>query len=256
MNVPSRIHLLFYPSFEYASEFIIEMNDKTPGMKFIISQVNATGMLEYSIVPFDSSAITLSESGYREFKSAIDRIDWKHYKPAGERMVIDGVPGVINIIGHSSDTTTIYFHSPERDSFKTEYEIFDAFFNLAEKEVKEISHLEYLEALKSYFDYGLPIKKTGDNPLEYRLWGHLTSNEKKDLNDFLNNLPEKQPVILDCTNFPGMGTMYYELFRKTNTEKDIYYLIKENSEQEDLTQIGNCRIFRSRNDLITAIKQQ
>ncbi|MBL7806121.1 MAG: hypothetical protein JNL02_20425 [Saprospiraceae bacterium] len=256
MNSSSRIHLLFYPSFEHASEFNIEMNDKTPRMKFTISKVNHNGMLEYSIVPFDSSAIPLSESGYREFKSAIDRIDWKHYKPAGERTVLDGVSGVINIIGHSSDTTTIYFHSPDRASFKTEYEIIDAFFNLAEKEVQALNHLEYLEALKCYFDYGLPIKKTGDNPLEYRFWGHLTSNEGKDLNDFLKNLPDNQPVIFDCTNFPGMGTMYYELFRKTNTEKDIYYLLKENSEQEDLTQIGNCRIFRSRNDLISAIKQQ
>ncbi len=251
-----KLILEFHPAFAASSVFDIDMNDTAPVMNVNTFRLQYATPFDYKIISSDSFYIKISPDNYRQFKAAIDQVDFIHYKNKEDRMIIDGIGGKITRIDARSDTTIITLQSPEREAFITEYQILDAFFRLVESELTGIEQIEYLETLKCYFDYGLPIKQTGNNPLEYRLWGPLTSNEKKDLNDFLQNLPDRQPVIFDCTNFPGMGTMYYELFRKTNTEKDIYYLIKENSEQEDLTQIGNCRIFRSRNDLITAIKQQ
>lgn len=253
-NSTERLILEFNPAFAASSVFMIDMNDGKPRMDVKTFNIRYSTPFNYKIIASDSFSVKINPENYRLFKATLDTIDFTHYQ--NEEEVLDGVSGKITRVNTRSDTTIIPFASPDREQFKIEYQILDAFFQLAESELTEIRHIEYLEALKCYFDYGLPIKKINDAPLEYRFWGNLTKNESKELNGFMNNLPDGKPVIFDCSNFPGMGTMYYELFRKTNTKKDIYYLIKENSNDEDLNQIGNCRIFRSRNELITAIKQR
>ena len=256
VNMNEKIDFEFYPSFIPSSNFNLEINPDEPKLKFKIFKPKSFFDENDTIIIYDEGSIKLSQDDYFKFKSIIDQIDFVNHKNDDERIILDGISGSVNKIDVYGDTATIDFRSPNRKDFKIEYRLIDAFFELTENNVVQRKQIEYVEALKGYFDYGLPIKKTNETPLEYRFWGALTSNEEKELNELLQGLPSDKPVIFDCTNFPGMGNMYHGLFYQLNDEKEIHYLINEEYRNDDLIQIGNCSMFSDRSELMKKLEEK
>ena len=167
-----------------------------------------------------------------------------------ERRILDGITGRIEKHDNEQIYETLKFVSPNRKNFKLDYKSLDAFFQVIEEEATSKEYLrEYLEDLKGYFDYGLPVKQINDNPLEFRLWGSLTGNEENELYNFLDSLPKEEPIIFDVTNFPGMGNMFHGKFREFNKNHYIYYLSNSNLYNTDLKSIGNCDMYYDREQM-------
>lgn len=83
----------------------------------------------------------------------------------------------------------------------------------------------YLENLEQYFPHKLGLKKISTTPLTYKLYGSISDNEAEELYGFLENLPAKEKVIIDLSNFGGMGTMFYGDFEEYCVgKKNIYWL--------------------------------
>lgn len=253
------INLTFSPSFSWASNFTFEMNQNKAGLKVKIFKPAEPWEDGEKITILDSVFFSIKEEYYYKIKNIFKIESIKNYKQKSSRG-IDGLTVSVRKVDIYGDTIFIHFWSPSRaDSSKIpEYLIIDTFFYLAENiaiEHNNIKYLEYIEDLKSYFDFGLPIKKINQKPLEYRFWGSITSTEEILLNEFIEKLPDDEYVIFDFTNFGGMGTMYYPVFQELNKKKKIHYLTKE-YERDDLKAIGNCNIYKSREKLMKKLEKK
>ncbi|MEH0154520.1 hypothetical protein V6R21_10275 [Limibacter armeniacum] len=69
-----------------------------------------------------------------------------------------------------------------------------------------------MEQLEQYFDFRLGLKKLSNDPLTYKLYGSISVDEADELYDFFDSLPIDKVVLIDMSNFNGMGTMFDEDF--------------------------------------------
>ena len=242
----------FYPSFIYSSHFIIAEDESV--VKFEIIKPadffgkNERQLITYGSLNIDSSKIKQLMKVNRDLYFDSTRID--------ERRLLDGISGRIEKYDNNKNYETLKFRSPTRQNFELDYKSIDAFFLAIEENAESNQYLrEYLERLKGYFDYGLPIKQIGEDPLEYRLWGSITSNEEQELYLFLDSLPRNEPIIFDVTNFPGMGNMFHGKFQSFNERHNIYYLSSNKLFNTDLKSIGNCKMYYDRGKMKKRISE-
>ena len=236
----------FHPSFTYSSNFIISEGHSS--VEFEIYKPayffgeNKREMITYDRLVMDSTKVIRLFDVCQGLSFDSTRVN--------ERMILDGISGRISKYANNQVYEVLRFRSPDRKNYKLDYEAIDAFFLAIEETAASNQNLnEYLENLKGYFDYGLPIKQVNKSPLEFRIWGSLTVNEEKELYEFLDSLPKKEPIIFDMTNFPGMGTIFYDRFRKLNNNHYICYLVNKDHLNEDLESIGNCNIYTNREQI-------
>lgn len=130
-----------------------------------------------------------------------------------EQLGTDGIT-VYNTISRDSVQNKFQFWSPRKDSAPQEHKLVEAVLGLARRKFTTQQEQEYFESLEQYFDFGLPCKVTSTNPFEVRMYGGLSSDEEQELTRFVQQLPSDRPVLIDMTNFEGMGTMFYPLFRR------------------------------------------
>lgn len=71
-----------------------------------------------------------------------------------------------------------------------------------------------LEQLHGYLDLGLPARDHGGSPRRLQIFGRLSSSEEKELEKLFALAAAEEPVLVDMSNFEGMGTLLYPLFRK------------------------------------------
>jgi hypothetical protein len=71
-----------------------------------------------------------------------------------------------------------------------------------------------LEQLHVYLDLGLPARDHGGAPRRLQIFGHLSSSEEEELARFFARAAADEPVLVDMSNFEGMGTLLYPLFRR------------------------------------------
>ncbi|MCI4671761.1 MAG: hypothetical protein MRZ79_26705 [Bacteroidia bacterium] len=153
VNMYEQICFEFYPSFISSSEFIFEIKDEEPLLNYKIFSPNSFPGKNDTIAFLDEGKVNLSLNDYAEFKSVVEQIDFINYNNEDKRLMLDGISVRISKINVYGDTAKIEFRSPDREGFKVEYSLMDAFFNLVESSTKERLQIEYVEALKGYFDY-------------------------------------------------------------------------------------------------------
>jgi len=165
----------------------------------------------------------------------------------------DGVTStLIKNYQNKSDTFTI--HVPFRDKNPNHYVYLDKLFEILE-ETDSYNQQVYFETIKSYFDYGLPIKQTNSNPTTYRVWGALTTNEEKELKKLTESINETEFVIFDFRNYQGMGSLlYHEFIQLNKRNKNIYYLYDKEI-NENLEYIGNNKVYETMDKLLTEYKK-
>ena len=140
--------------------------------------------------------------------------------------VLHGIGLRFSKIDKSNDSISLISTSPRRTKeFLMDYKILDAFFELTDKTVKNHYRGQSLtENIKDYYDYGLPVKKTRQEPLEYRVWGRVSGCRESNpgLVDLLDSLPNNKPIIFDLRN-GEFASCLSELLEEYEKEKHIYY---------------------------------
>ena len=169
--------------------------------------VDTTEVLTFA----DSATLTKHDINY--FLTAVDSLPVLKMKSPEYPGGTDGIT-VYNNITLDTSRNEFKFWSPRRDRNPQEHKLVESILGLSRRKFATLKQQEYFESLEQYFDFGLPCKITSTSPFEVRIYGHLSSNEEKELNKFVNNLPIDRPILIDATNFGGMGTMFYPLFKK------------------------------------------
>ena len=183
--------------------------------KISISKKNNIGQIKLTVFNFLDTNLSLSDSAvlsasdFNFFFRKLGSISLMKMK-SSRSMGLDGI-GVHNMYLQDNRKNQFYFSSPIKGS--KEHQIVEAIIGLSQLNLKDTKSKEYLESLEQYFDFGLPCKKISDRPYEVRIYGSLSSDEEQELTKFIQAIPSDQPVVIDMTNFEGMGTMFYPLFK-------------------------------------------
>ncbi|WP_157358429.1 hypothetical protein [Winogradskyella sp. J14-2] len=142
-----------------------------------------------------------------------------------QRDVLDGIGFRFNLIDKRNDTISLTSVSPIRNAESTiDYKVLDAFFRLTSKTISNYKGLYITERIQDYFSYGLQIKLTNTEPLEYRVWGRISGCESDNLEliKFLDSLPDDEPVIFDLRN-GSFAPCLSSLLNEYNKSKKLFY---------------------------------
>lgn len=151
---------------------------------------------------------------------------------------LDGIT-VDNTVTEGSHQHKFHFWSPSKSRDPQQHQVVEAVLGLYRRKFQARQAVEYVESLEQYFDFGLPCQVTRRDPYEVRLYGHLSSDEESALTEFVYQLPTNQPILIDVTNFGGMGTMFYPLFRSLLARNPhIVWVVNPASRNSQLQEIG------------------
>jgi len=165
----------------------------------------------------------------------------------------DGVTStIIRNYKNKKDTNSI--HVPFRDKNPNHYICLDRLFEILEQSDSYEDQV-YFEKIKSYFDYGLPIKQINNDPKTFRVWGALTTNEEDELKKLTESINEDEFVIFDFRNYQGMGSLLYHYFIELNKRNENVYYVYDKEIKEDLKYIGNNKVYESIDKILTEYKK-
>ncbi|MEM7809872.1 MAG: hypothetical protein AAF532_00135 [Planctomycetota bacterium] len=108
-----------------------------------------------------------------------------------------------------------------------------------------------LEQLHGYLHYGLPVRKIEGDPVTLRFFASLSYDQETvaELQHLFSSLADQKAVIVDMTNFDGMGTAYYPVFREfIAADSELAWVAKDNSralQQAEEMEVEADRIFDS-----------
>lgn len=196
--------------------------------------------------------VILVKKEFQQFKDSLKEIDLSKQKSL-DKEVLDGITVYFRFKSDSIDNK-FRFRSPHKDD-STEYRLVESIFYLMENAFKTESSINYIERLKNYFDFGLLVKHISDNPIEYRFYGSLSSNEKEEFYNLMKSLPDDKLIIFDFSNFERMGTMFYSDFQLLISRNPrVYWLVNESSKKQVLEMgVKPDRIFNDRQKLVCEI---
>jgi len=114
---------------------------------------------------------------------------------------LDGGGFTLTYFFADAKSTKIIIRNPYRADAKydAEFKFIDAFFDFAYFVIKDKEGIITLDnSFEPYFD-GIPIRKVGEKPAEYKIWGTMSGNESnnKEFFDFLCSLPKDECIIVD-----------------------------------------------------------
>ena len=244
------VQIDIYPAFDDYSTFQINLRNDTSIVEFTRFKMfeNVDEALSGKKTVLKTSK--LSSNKTPQLFRAIES-----FKDDGKRNngYTDGITStVIKNYKNKSDTSSI--HVPFRDKNPNHYVYLDKLFEVLE-ETDSYDQQIYFETIKSYFDYGLPIKQTNNSPKTYRVWGALTTNEEKDLKQLTESIKENEFVIFDFRNYQGMGLLlYHEFIQLNKRNKNVYYLY-DREINDDLEYIGNNKVYKTTEEILTEHKK-
>lgn len=85
-------------------------------------------------------------------------------------------------------------------------------YDLAWELAQERASVERLEQIHGYLHIGLPVRQIVGKVRCLRIFGRLSSRDEDQLRSHFASLPREEPVVVDMTNFDGMGTFLYPAF--------------------------------------------
>jgi hypothetical protein len=182
----------------------------------------------------DSARLSFADLAF--FFSKLDSIPVLRMRTK-EQLGTDGIT-VYNTISRDSAQNKFNFWSPRKDNAPQEHKLVEAVLGLSRRKFTAQKEQEYFESLEQYFDFGLPCKVTSTDPFEVRLYGSLSSNEEQELTKFVHQLPSDRPILLDMTNFEGMGTMFYPLFHSLLTRNNRIVWVASKWSRTQLEEMG------------------
>jgi hypothetical protein len=186
------------PSFLAASSFEVHGRLKTS----VITIATAHRVEKWSL---DDSAAEAFCSRMRQVMA----IEQSNDKQIG----LDGIHVRGELSTGSSPPYKFDFWSPNKEKQPRDFAIADAVFTLLESTTPSCELNEYLEWLATYFPFGLPARTIPGSPLIVRFYGNLWSHDEDALEPLLMSLPTDAAIVIDMTNFNGMGAELSSAFR-------------------------------------------
>ena len=196
-----------------SSKLIISESESGFTISIISSEVKEESELNISAV--DSLDSFIKDYQFQH-KSSIDTIDVVETVRNGDTVLhhvismgTDGIT-VNGELKNNNKIKTFEFWSPDKET--ENHDLIELLFSLMFTHFSKLETRTYLEQLEQYFDFGLGLKKLDDNPLTYKLYGSISANETGELYDFFDSLPSDEIILIEMSNFSGMGTMFDEDF--------------------------------------------
>lgn len=239
----------FYPSFIEPCRIILQKKGDIESLS--IDNRKFMGDTEF-LKHIENVSVTLKD--FQQFKDSLIKIDLTKQKSLNKEGILDGIMVYFRFKSDSVDHHFNLLCPNPNDA--NEFKIIKAVFTIIERSFKTESALNYIESLKNYFDFGLLVKHISDNPLEYRFYGFLSSHEAKEFKGLMSSLPNDKLIIIDFSNFEGMGRMFYTDFGiLISKNPNVYWLVNKYS-QNQILEIGvkPDKIFNNRQELNSKIK--
>jgi hypothetical protein len=127
---------------------------------------------------------------------------------------LDGIQVQGNFKEAASPQVNFSFWSPNKARQPKDFAVVDSIFSLLESTAPSCLFNAYLEQLAIYFSFGTPVRRSAGPPLTLRIYGSLTIDHVQDFDQIVDSLPANAPLLVDMTNFNGMGTLLYPSFRR------------------------------------------
>lgn len=186
--------------------------------------LNSDKKWEFSIIidPEGSCITWNSEVNKNEDCAFIEALGRKvvNEKQTDTRLILDGVS--LECSFTENDTTgTHFFRCPQPPS--NEFKLSDAFLDLADNLLTDQKIINYFELLGGYFNRP-NVRFFEEDPFRLRLFGSFSSYEKDALTHAIQKACTKEDVVIDMSNFEGMGTILYNCFPPLNNLKKIRFL--------------------------------
>lgn len=227
------VQVLFAPSFLYPTQFTIDIKSKTIEQytfqkSYFVKEwidTNAyTGHWKDTLVVHYRKSFLIDDEVLNEFLRELksSRLD---STIVNRKLVLDGIGFRVSKMVNKNDTISLTSNLTRRDeSTDLEYKLLDAFFDLANQTIDDYDGITSIENIQDYFDYGLPLRKVNDKPIEYRVWGSLSGckSDNPELVTFLKSLPSNEPIIFDLRN-GSFSICLNSLLKEYDNQKFIYY---------------------------------
>jgi len=130
-----------------------------------------------------------------------------------KRIGLDGIKVNIRFIEGSEEITKNSW-SPSPLYSRSSFQVVQLAYELMGSLNAPILLQNHIEQLESYFELGLPVKIKKGNPYNIRFYAGLSANDKQELSNVLRSIPDGVEVVVDMSNFNGMGTVLYPEFRE------------------------------------------
>jgi len=241
--------LNFAPSFISASQLNIKVNQDSGALNLRVYKnfKNKEYRIDTTVVvPLGKiTELTNFLKTYKfRIKGNIDTIGSHKVFENGDSVLVysvtmgtDGID-VYGVFNRENNDQKFAFWSPKKETENARF--MALILDLTESAFPSQPTTDYLEQLEQYFPHHLGLKKLSDySPLTYKLYGDISSDDEDDLEVFLKSLPVNTKVIIDMSNFSGMGTMFYSWFEDYCVgKKNIYWLNPTDRGLIDLYKIG------------------
>ncbi|WP_118953154.1 hypothetical protein [Taibaiella helva] len=203
------------PSFIASSYLLLEQKGKewllTFGKKAFAYQDEAAA--EWMVkVKDNEGACNLYRLADRVVKEA--RVD--------SRFVLDGVRVTCHLSGAGMDSNYT-FASPEAQT--AEALLMKTVLMFAERCIGDNqAFINYIELLEGYFSESLPVKIFDESPLRIKFYGSFSSLQQRELEQVIEKALQQPGLLIDMTNFQGMGTLLYGCFKRLSGVKNIHFV--------------------------------
>lgn len=137
--------------------------------------------------------------------------------------IMTGIDGIVVSGKYQAGTKEKEFEVWSPDEEYVTHDLVLELFEIITRNFQCDTVVNYMESIEKYFDFGLGLKKTSNEPAIFKLYGSLTSAHEQEIIDFFSKIPKDKNVTIDLTNLAGMGTMYYSIIGDLIAEYDKLY---------------------------------
>tara|TARA_B110000114_G_scaffold124059_1_gene129975 strand:- start:71 stop:1000 length:930 start_codon:yes stop_codon:yes gene_type:complete len=259
------VEFFFSPSFLYPTKFNIDIKNSTieqytfQDSYYVKEWIDSTSYREHrkdTLVVHYKKTFKIDKSELNRFLTELklSRLD---STVEHRRSVLDGIGFRVSKINSRNDTISLTSISPSRtEEFQMDYKLLDAFFDLSYKSIDDYDGISGIENIQDYFNYGLPLRKVNENPIEYRVWGSISGcrDDNQEFLRILESLPNDKPVIFDLRN----GSIAYclnEVLEEYSQKKELY-IYGDNSALQSKKIMDEIKLAEKNGEVLSELRIQ
>ena len=169
-----------------------------------------------------------------------------------EVLACDGMTVRANYL-HGDAVASFEFWCPNSASQAGQF--INLIYDLAWLVLKERTSIERLEHLHGYLRLDLPARLLAGEITTLRLFGCVAvgGNTETELTDLLGSIPDSTPLVIDMTNFEGMGTLLFPIFVRFAARQPIVAWAVNSRARQQIEDMGlaSPQVFESADAAMT-----
>jgi hypothetical protein len=152
--------------------------------------------------------VQLAEGRVQKFWEAVDALRPETLQSTS----ICGVDGMSVTVCHSTVDAVHEISSWSPSEETPQGRLVLLLYRLAWDVLVEPISIQRLEQLHGYLGLGLPTRWVEGNIRQLRIFGGLSTQWTNELQTLFSTISRNEPLIVDMSNFDGMGTLLYPMF--------------------------------------------